>query len=473
VGYEVAALSNGNYVVRSPNWNGDLGAVTWGSGTAGVSGVLSAANSLVGSDPGDFGRGFFGVTALSNGNYVVASPNWNGGRGAVTWVDGTTGQTLDGQGVITAQNSLVGQDVHARLASVVVDPIYQSFFARFVTEGGGRLTVGVTDPNQFTYACDQAQTVTLTPEFLTRTLNTGTAVVLQASNDLTVNDPIVVQASGNGGALTLQAGRSLLLNANISTDNGALTLIANDQLASGVVNGARDPGPAVIYMAADTLDTGTGALTIELRDGAGLTNRGSGAVTLPAITAGSLSVVNDGPSAGSDIILGPVTTAGPQSYVSLNGTIQVTNNLIAEGPVTFTGAVALGVGEIIDAGPDTVSFAGGPVAPSPGQLYILSGLALSATSTFTATLNGTDPGSYTQVTVNGPVDLGGSTLSLVLGFAPPVGSSFTLLSSDPGPMSGTFAGLAEGANFTHGGFTFQITYQGGPGGNSVVITRVA
>ena len=38
----VTALSNGNYVVSSPNWtNGaaaNAGAVTWGSGTAGVSG---------------------------------------------------------------------------------------------------------------------------------------------------------------------------------------------------------------------------------------------------------------------------------------------------------------------------------------------------------------------------------------------------------------------------------------------------
>ena len=49
----VTALSNGNYVVSSPDWtNGaaaDAGAVTWGSGTAGVSGAVSATNSLVGT----------------------------------------------------------------------------------------------------------------------------------------------------------------------------------------------------------------------------------------------------------------------------------------------------------------------------------------------------------------------------------------------------------------------------------------
>ena len=54
------ALSNGNYVVRSAYWdNGaatNAGAVTWGSGTTGVSGVVSSSNSLVGSTSNDSGR---------------------------------------------------------------------------------------------------------------------------------------------------------------------------------------------------------------------------------------------------------------------------------------------------------------------------------------------------------------------------------------------------------------------------------
>ena len=49
----------------------DAGAATWGSGTTGVTGVISAANSLVGSTAND--QVGSGVTALSNGNYVVRS----------------------------------------------------------------------------------------------------------------------------------------------------------------------------------------------------------------------------------------------------------------------------------------------------------------------------------------------------------------------------------------------------------------
>src|SRR5262249_55498909 len=103
VGGGVTALTNGNYVVLSPGWNGVRGAATWGSGTAGVSGVVSAANSLVGSSASD-GVGNDGVTALTNGNYVVRSPSWNGDRGAATWGSGTAGVS----GGISATNSLVG-----------------------------------------------------------------------------------------------------------------------------------------------------------------------------------------------------------------------------------------------------------------------------------------------------------------------------------------------------------------------------
>jgi hypothetical protein len=474
VGSDLTTLSNGNYVVASLAWSGQRGAATWGSGTMGVVGTVSAANSLVGTSSGDLVANG-GVKALSNGNYVVESAYFNGYRGAVTWGDGTTGRTLDGQNVITMQNSLLGRADNAGLQPVVADPIDQSFLAPFVTEAGGRVAVGLDDPHQLSYALGQANTVTLTPDFLTRILNTGTAVVLQANNDITVNSAITVSAGGNGGALTLQAGRSILLNAGITTDNGALTLIANDTLASGVVDGQRDPGQALIRMASGTtLDTGSEACAVQLRDGAGRTNTDSGAVTLHTIMAGSVSINNNGPSAGSDVVLGPVTTIGAQSYASINGITQVTGNLAAtNSPITFNNAVALSAGITISAGSDIVTFAGGTVAPDPGLLTIGGGFALAPSSTFTATLNGTDSNSYSQVTASGAVDLGGSTLSLALGFTPQVGDSFTLLTSSAGPNIGTFAGLDEGATFTQDGFTFQITYHGGPNGNSVVLTRVS
>ena len=83
----VTALTNGNYVVRSANWdciltNGcpggakaDVGAVTWGSGTTGVSGPVTASNSLIGGLVGDQ-IGYSTPIALTNGNVVFANPKW-------------------------------------------------------------------------------------------------------------------------------------------------------------------------------------------------------------------------------------------------------------------------------------------------------------------------------------------------------------------------------------------------------------
>jgi hypothetical protein len=471
----ITALANGNYVVLSPLWEANRGAATWGSGTVGVSGAVSADNSLVGSLANDF-VGRSGVTRLTDGNYVVPSPFWNANRGAATWVSGTSGQTLDGSGSISPQNSLVGLTANSGLGTVADDPSHQAFIAAFTSEAGGRVSSGFVDANQLTFARGQSQTITITPALLTRTLNSGGAVILQASNDITINSAITVSAGGSGGALTLQAGRSILINASITTDNGALTLIANDQLASGVADSQRDSGNAVITLAVGTtLNTGSGALTVELRDANGLTNSNSGAITLQTVAAGSLSIANNGPSAGSDVILGTVTTAGTQSYANPNGTTRVTANLAAGGnAVTFNNAVALTAGLTLGAGSDTVTFAGGTVAPAPGLLTIAGSLALSGATTFSATLNGTDPASYSQVVASGPIDLGGSTLSLSLGFTPQVGDSFTLLTSGDGsPITGTFAGLDEGATLMQDGILFQITYHGGSGGNSVVLTRLS
>src|SRR6185436_11059504 len=111
VGPGVVPLANGNYLVLSSAWtNGAAaaaGAITFGSGTTGITGVVSAANSLVGTTTGDqVGRG--NVTQLTNGNYVAESPFWHNGAaasaGAVTFGSGTVGVS----GAVSPLNSLVG-----------------------------------------------------------------------------------------------------------------------------------------------------------------------------------------------------------------------------------------------------------------------------------------------------------------------------------------------------------------------------
>lgn len=106
------ALTDGNYVVTSPYWsNGELsrvGAATWCSGIAGCSGPVSPRNSLVGSSPYDI-VGSAGVTPLPNGRYVVSSSYWANGTaaraGAATWCDAGGDVCV---GPVSAANSLTG-----------------------------------------------------------------------------------------------------------------------------------------------------------------------------------------------------------------------------------------------------------------------------------------------------------------------------------------------------------------------------
>jgi hypothetical protein len=123
----VTALTNGNYVVASPFWSAPgpvlaVGAATWGDGSTGISGPVSDTNSLVGPNSGDdVSNG--GVTALTNGNYVVASITWTGlvgiEAGAATWGNGTTGTA----GFVSAINSLVGSTLSDRVGNGGVTPL--------------------------------------------------------------------------------------------------------------------------------------------------------------------------------------------------------------------------------------------------------------------------------------------------------------------------------------------------------------
>ena len=113
--YVVALTGNGNYVVQSASWNNGAGAATWGDGgnaVGGVKGLVSASNSLVGAASNDLvGER---VTPLTNGNYVVASPNWNGLRGAATWGNGTVRTPV---GAVTIANSITGSSVGDQIGS--------------------------------------------------------------------------------------------------------------------------------------------------------------------------------------------------------------------------------------------------------------------------------------------------------------------------------------------------------------------
>src|SRR5438034_965357 len=101
----ITALPNGNFVIASP-FGGitDVGSVRLVDGTTGApigSAIVGdVAGDFLGSGNGLFGNSSNGITALPNGNFVIASPSDNEGglvhAGSVRLVDGTTGALIGG-----------------------------------------------------------------------------------------------------------------------------------------------------------------------------------------------------------------------------------------------------------------------------------------------------------------------------------------------------------------------------------------
>jgi trimeric autotransporter adhesin len=111
VGARFFEVGDSNFIVLSPGWNNgavvDAGAITWVNGATGLEGAVSATNSIIGSAANDrVGSGVF--IALTNGNAAVASPEWNNGFGAVTWMNGSDRSSF----TLSSANSLVGSHVN-------------------------------------------------------------------------------------------------------------------------------------------------------------------------------------------------------------------------------------------------------------------------------------------------------------------------------------------------------------------------
>ncbi|MEQ9553313.1 MAG: CHAT domain-containing protein, partial [Coleofasciculus sp. G3-WIS-01] len=442
----------------SPDWNNQRGAVTWRDGTIPTANEeITEANSLVGLTENDqVGSG--GVTDLENGNYLISSPFWSNSRGAVTLMDGSNGQTWEGTNSISDENSIIGRQSNSGLDTVVNDSVNETFWVQFANEGSGRVTAGV--PTDLTFANLPGASVTFSPSFLQRTLNTGTAVVLQANNDITLNSRLIIDnPDGNGGDLTFQAGRSIMINADILTDNGDLNLIANETMANGVVDSHRDRGNAKILLANGiTLDTGEGDINITLNTGEGLTHNQSGDITLDGnINTNHLTIEHKGLNGGviieetanfesiDNLTISSRTLTLPETIelnlqgglqlniteaLELAGQITTTNSSLEfNAPITLTGDTFLntgGAGTILfnntlngnhnlelSTGTNSITFNNpvGNITPLD-TLTINGGLNLTTTINLTGGFeqNGTSPVNLagTISTTTGTIDLNGA-----------------------------------------------------------------
>jgi hypothetical protein len=148
--------------------------------------------------------------------------------------------------------------------------------------------------------------------------------------------------------------------------------------------------------------------------------------------------------------------------------------IINSGPDGLTlGGTLKGSGRL--QGPVNVQ-SGGMIAPGsgPGRMLSLGRITMVAGSTFEAELNGPLPETgydRLDLTGGGSISLGGSSLRTLLGYAPSPADSLAIIAGRP--VTGTFAGLPNGARFVVGSFAgssyfADITYTA----NAVVLSNL-
>ena len=285
--------------------------------------------------PNPSNGGQFGISvAAVDGNILVGAP-FEAGAGAAYLFDGSTGGLRQS---FTNPTGATGNRFGVAVAGAGTNALVG---ASFEDLGATNTGAAFSFPTRFSFSDNPDQSVTIDVSTLTNIANTGTAIVLQASNDITVESALTTNnPTGNGGSLTFQAGRNLSINADITTDDGNLTLIANETAANGTFSAFRDPGHAAISTAAGvTLNAGIGSLTATLNTGAGLTHNSSGNIALGDLVAGSVQGQNNGPS-GGNLSAGNITTNGGAINLSAPGGI-TTGQLNSSSSSSNGGNVAL------------------------------------------------------------------------------------------------------------------------------------
>jgi hypothetical protein len=141
----ITLLKDGSFVVRSTAWaNGaftQAGALTWCSATLGCAGEVSSTNSLVGTQSNDR-IGSSGVSSLDGAAFLVKSPGWSSGAGALTYC--ASGAVCHGE--VSSTNSLTGSAPMDGMGSLVLVLPGEGyvFYAPFWSDGDTQLVGAVT-----------------------------------------------------------------------------------------------------------------------------------------------------------------------------------------------------------------------------------------------------------------------------------------------------------------------------------------
>lgn len=354
------------------------------------------------------------------------------------------------------------------------------------------------------------------------TLTSGGAVS-QAAGALGITGPSSITATGAditlGSPANAIAGVLTFDGKNVSVSNTldlALAGVATGNLTAAATGDISDASPVSAGGAATFSATGAGnSILVDQLSAMGLitANATDGDATIVnanaisfagnvvgnySLTALAGGISDGGPVSATDglVLTAPGTSTLAQALAGPGGlTFNGTGTLTVSGANTFTGDTILNNGTMVltgSLGGSDVLVAGGSFRGTgdmasltatggivrPGQSagsFTSADLAdLGAGNTFVVEINGTTPGTgYSRVVADGVKLAGTLELTQSSPFTPMIGSKYTIVDNTGSePVTGTFAGLPEGATLNLGSQKFVITYAGGVGANDVVLTAI-
>jgi autotransporter-associated beta strand protein len=302
----------------------------------------------------------------------------------------------------------------------------------------------------------------------------GTGVVLGTAN----------LATNVSGGLT-KNGLGTLTLTNVNTFTGG-TNVTNGTLVLGhATNTLADTGAVTVNGGILSLGTNSDTVgAVTLTSGSINSSTGTLNATSFSVASGTISARLAGAGTLTKTGAGTVTLSGTNSYTG--------NTLVQAGELVVDGVIAANTTTTVESGA-TISgsgsvgsltiAAGGSLNPgnSPGTLTVNG--AYSQAGTLVAEITGLSAGTqHDQVIVNGSVSLTGSLSVLFSGTATYAEGDmiFLLVNDGTDAISGTFAGLSQGATVTtYGGWDWIISYNANSGvtpafsgGNDIALRAV-
>lgn len=287
----------------------------------------------------------------------------------------------------------------------------------------------------------------------------------------------------------LRHASSVTLNANATlglyTDNGSDMTFATPLTLNGGTLATSQPEEATGCNPADTINKVTITSAVTATQAVRVSLNKSDLILSGTVTGAEYITVMEGLPTNVSLTIGSIVTKSPLQTTTITGDQSGSSAYLSEnqltiisqgatyGGVTIAGGVLKGLGTI-----GSLSMSAGTVAPGLSPGCLTSGNLSYTGGSLEIEINGaTVCTEYDQQIVNGTVDLGTATtlvISRLSSYRPNLNDTYVIINNDgTDAVTGTFAGLAQGATTVVDGVTYTISYTGGEDGNDVVLTVTA